>query len=56
DSPLSVSGTLNAVTFYSELACEQTVIGRGAGGMETASAILRDLLDIKRELAAELLA
>ncbi|MBC7130980.1 homoserine dehydrogenase, partial [Candidatus Bathyarchaeota archaeon] len=50
DSPLSVSGTLNAVTFYSEFAGEQTVIGRGAGGIETASAILRDLLDIKREL------
>lgn len=55
-SPLSVSGTLNAVTFYSEFAGEQTIIGRGAGGVETASAILRDLLDIKQELAAKLLA
>ncbi|MEM2903408.1 MAG: hypothetical protein QXR00_02760, partial [Candidatus Bathyarchaeia archaeon] len=48
-------GTLNAVTFYSEFAGEQTIIGRGAGGIETASAILRDLLDIKQELATKLL-
>ncbi|MEM2767856.1 MAG: hypothetical protein QXQ47_06050, partial [Candidatus Bathyarchaeia archaeon] len=47
--------TLNAVTFISEFAGEQTIIGRGAGGTETASAILRDLLDIKQKLAAKLL-
>jgi len=49
--PLSVGGVLNAVTFVSEFAGEETIIGRGAGGMETASAILRDLLDIKNHLA-----
>lgn len=54
ESPLSVSGTLNAVTFTSEFAGEQTIIGHGAGGIETASAILRDLLDIKQKLAAKL--
>ncbi|MEM3463992.1 MAG: homoserine dehydrogenase, partial [Candidatus Bathyarchaeia archaeon] len=54
ESPLSVSGTLNAVTFVSEFAGEQTIIGRGAGGVETASAILRDLLDIKQKMAANL--
>lgn len=54
ESPLAVSGTLNAVTFTSEFAGEQTIIGRGAGGVETASAILRDLLDIKQKLAAKL--
>jgi homoserine dehydrogenase len=48
--PLSVGGVLNAVTFVSEFAGEETIIGRGAGGMETASAILRDLLDIKHNL------
>ncbi|MEM3010896.1 MAG: homoserine dehydrogenase, partial [Candidatus Bathyarchaeia archaeon] len=53
ESPLAVSGTLNAVTFTSEFAGEQTIIGRGAGGVETASAILRDLLDIKQKLAAK---
>jgi homoserine dehydrogenase len=55
DDPLNVSGTLNAVTFVSEFAGEQTIIGRGAGGTETASAILRDLLDIKQKLAARML-
>jgi len=29
----------------------QTIIGKGAGGMETASSILRDLLDIRQEIA-----
>ncbi|MBE0511867.1 homoserine dehydrogenase [Candidatus Bathyarchaeota archaeon] len=54
--PLSVGGVLNAVTFVSEFAGEETIIGRGAGGMETASAILRDLLDIKHNLATTLIA
>ena len=53
--PLCVSGVLNAVTFVSEFAGEETIIGRGAGGMETASAVLRDLLDIKQNLASKLL-
>jgi len=53
--PLCVSGILNAVTFVSEFAGEETIIGRGAGGMETASAVLRDLLDIKHNLASKLL-
>jgi homoserine dehydrogenase len=48
--PLSVKGTLNAVTFISEFAGEETIIGKGAGGKETASAILRDLIDIKQKL------
>lgn len=53
---LCVHGTLNAVTFVSEFAGEETIIGRGAGGMETASAILRDLIDIKTSLSARLVA
>jgi homoserine dehydrogenase len=53
--PLCVSGVLNAVTFVSEFAGEETIIGRGAGGMETASAILRDLLDIRQNIASKLL-
>ena len=53
--PLCVSGVLNAVTFISEFAGEETIVGRGAGGMETASAILRDLLDIRHNLANKLL-
>ena len=54
--PLAVGGVLNAVTFVSKFAGEETIIGRGAGGMETASAILRDLLDINRTLAKKLIA
>ncbi|MGN6349678.1 MAG: homoserine dehydrogenase, partial [Candidatus Nitrosocosmicus sp.] len=50
DDPICVNGTLNAVTFKSEHSGDQTVIGRGAGGMETASAILRDLIEIKENL------
>ncbi|MCX8175907.1 MAG: homoserine dehydrogenase [Candidatus Bathyarchaeota archaeon] len=45
--PLCVNGILNAVTFVSNYAGEETIIGKGAGGIETASAILRDLLTIK---------
>ncbi len=47
DDPICVNGTLNAVTFKSEHSGEQTIIGRGAGGIETASSILRDLIEIK---------
>jgi homoserine dehydrogenase len=54
-NPLCVSGVLNAITFSTEYASEQTLIGRGAGGIETASAVLRDLLDIRRKLATKLL-
>jgi homoserine dehydrogenase len=50
-NPLCVSGVLNAVTFQTEYAADQTLIGRGAGGIETASAVLRDLLDIRHKLA-----
>ena len=54
-NPLCVSGVLNAITFSTEFAGEQTLVGRGAGGIETASAVLRDLLDIRRKLATKLL-
>jgi homoserine dehydrogenase len=47
DDPICVKGTLNAVTFKSDHSGEQTIIGRGAGGMETASSVLRDLIEIK---------
>jgi len=54
-SALCVSGVLNAITFFTEFAGEQTLVGRGAGGMETASAVLRDLLDIRHKLASKIL-
>ncbi|MBP2132641.1 homoserine dehydrogenase [Methanomicrobium sp. W14] len=43
---LVVSGTLNAVTAETDLAGDVTFIGKGAGSVETASAIISDLLFI----------
>lgn len=51
DDPLCVNGTLNAISFTSEHSGTQTIIGKGAGGMETASSIIRDLLDIRQEIS-----
>ncbi|MEW6043826.1 MAG: homoserine dehydrogenase [Thermoproteota archaeon] len=53
EDPLCVNGTLNAISFTSEHSGTQTIIGRGAGGTETASAILRDLLDIRQEISRD---
>ena len=49
--PLNVSGTFNAVSFDTHPAGEITLVGKGAGGMETASAVLRDLIEIRRTFA-----
>lgn len=48
--PLSVSGALNAVSFYTERSGRHTLIGKGAGGQETAVALLRDLVELKMSL------
>ena len=48
--PMCVNGALNSVKFISEFAGEQVIIGKGAGGTETASAILRDLLEIRNNI------
>ncbi len=53
EDPLCVNGTLNAIAFTSEHSGTQTIIGRGAGGMETASSILRDLLAIREEISRD---
>jgi homoserine dehydrogenase len=50
NDPLCVNGTLNSIVFKTELAGKATLIGAGAGGRETATAILRDLIDIKKTL------
>jgi homoserine dehydrogenase len=47
DNPICVPDTLNALTFTTEHVRDVTLIGRGAGGEETASAVLRDLVDIR---------
>jgi homoserine dehydrogenase len=39
----------------SEFAGEETIVGKGAGGMETASAVLRDLIDIRYSIANKML-
>jgi len=44
--PLSISGTLNSAQILSDLAGPISVSGRGAGRIETASAILSDLISI----------
>jgi len=47
EHPLSgIRGVLNAITFRTSLAGDQTVIGMGAGGKVTSSAILSDIIDI----------
>jgi homoserine dehydrogenase len=45
--PVCVPDSLNALSFSTQHTGEVTLIGRGAGGDETASAILRDLVDIR---------
>lgn len=47
--PLSVGGTMNTAQILSDLAGPITVTGRGAGRLETASAILSDLISIMDE-------
>jgi len=46
--PICVDGALNAVSFKIELLDEVTVTGKGAGGRETARAILSDLMNLER--------
>jgi homoserine dehydrogenase len=49
--PTCVPDTLNALTFTTEHAGDMTLVGPGAGGERTASAIVRDLVSIRREFA-----
>ncbi len=46
NNPLCIHGTLNAVLIKTDLAKEVFVIGRGAGSIETASAVISDLAEI----------
>jgi homoserine dehydrogenase len=47
-SPINVSGTLNSAAIYTDLSGTITVTGLGAGSIETASAILSDVISIYR--------
>ncbi|MHC1566626.1 MAG: homoserine dehydrogenase [Candidatus Syntropharchaeales archaeon] len=48
--PFAVGGTLNVASIETDLAGEITVIGKGAGAIEAASAILSDLIDLGNRL------
>ena len=48
--PLNVDGTLNAIMLETDVASDITIIGRGAGARETASALFSDVLGIAMEL------
>jgi homoserine dehydrogenase len=49
ESPLNVSGTLNAVEIQTDSAGPIFLMGRGAGGFEAASALLNDVLNIAKK-------
>ena len=49
-SPLNVEGTYNAVEFDVEELGKVYLIGKGAGGKETAAAVLRDIVELKERL------
>ncbi len=51
DPLASVGGATNAITYQTDLLGAVTLIGAGAGRMETGFAILSDLLDMHRTLA-----
>ncbi len=46
--PLAVGGTLNVASVQTDLAGTVTITGRGAGSIETASAIISDIIAIYR--------
>ncbi|WP_406661171.1 homoserine dehydrogenase [Methanolobus sp. ZRKC3] len=49
DNPLAVGGTLNVASLQTDISGPVTITGRGAGSIETASAILSDIISIYRE-------
>jgi homoserine dehydrogenase len=51
NDPVCVDDTLNALTFSTVRAGDITLVGHGAGGERTASAIIRDLVDIRNQFA-----
>ena len=46
NSPYAIDGTLNLANVTTDLADDITVMGKGAGSLETASAMLTDLINI----------
>ncbi|MDG7022112.1 MAG: hypothetical protein JRN07_01780, partial [Nitrososphaerota archaeon] len=50
EHPLCISGANNAVEFDCEYSGPKVIIGKGAGGPETASSLLRDLLEVRAKI------
>jgi homoserine dehydrogenase len=48
--PLCITGANNAVEFDCRYSGPKVIIGKGAGGPETASSLLRDLLEIRSKI------
>ncbi|MEM3694978.1 MAG: homoserine dehydrogenase [Candidatus Bathyarchaeia archaeon] len=48
-----IEGTLNALTFNTDVLGDVTVVGRGAGGIEAGYALLSDMLAIHRYLSGK---
>ncbi|KXS40115.1 homoserine dehydrogenase [Methanolobus zinderi] len=46
DNPLAVGGTLNVFSVQTDISGPITITGRGAGSIETASAILSDIISL----------
>lgn len=47
EDPLAVKYAMNAIAFHAENSGRHIITGKGAGGRETATAIIRDLIQIK---------
>ena len=53
DDPLCISGAYNAVKFHCRYSGPKVIVGKGAGGPETASSLLRDLIEIRGLMGGE---
>jgi homoserine dehydrogenase len=52
EDPLCVYGPLNALSLVMEGEWQVTLVGKGAGGFETAQALVRDLVELKESLTS----
>lgn len=48
-----ISGAMNAITFVTEFLGETTIVGAGAGKIETGYALLKDILEIHRKISGD---
>jgi len=48
DNPLCVDSNLNAIAFATEYTGQHFIIGKGAGGCETAASVIRDLIALAK--------